>query len=373
MIVTILMMAVAQPAHSATCDVPLKAANNAPKEKLSTAYRDLAKCDPALAEKTFPSLITKADDSDSLSALFLAAVDTDAWNAVWATISKISDYTARDVVAEDIGAKCVDNPKVVQFLQGGYFALKDVDFKQWDDAFIACQSPKLDEWIVKQVDSPPKARFDEKYDTLLQVFGKKQHANALPHMASAAIKASEDGPFEGILGQMDAAVAPEIGDPTPEDQKLLTDAYMTVAKGVSHEKARAVADRLVNAGDVPKAIEVLKLIYGDRMEGGNFIYGAAAVEAGECKGTKTAILHWVQVTEPAKRWEIRDDVTPLLHALPPKLKKCTLEEGAWPVLVSTEPLQGSTGLSEWVFAQERDWKAKGYTVTVRSEPGIVLP
>ena len=43
------------------------------------------------------------------------------------------------------------------------------------------------------------------------------------------------------------------------------------------------------------------------------------------------------------------------------------------VLVSTEPLQGSTGLSEWVFAQERDWKTKGYTVTVRSEPGIVLP
>jgi hypothetical protein len=372
-IVTILMMAVAQPAHSATCDVPLKAANNAPKEKLATAYRDLAKCDPALAEKTFPSLITKADDSDSLSELFLAAVDTDAWNAVWSTISKISDYTARDVVAEDIGAKCVDNPKVVQFLQGGYFALKDVDFKQWDDAFIACESPKLDEWIVKQVDSPPKARFDEKYDTLLQVFAKKQKANALPHMASAAIKASEDGPFEGILVQMDAAVAPEIGDPTPEDQKLLTDAYMTVAKGVSHEKARAVADRLVNAGDEARAIEVLKLIYADRMEGGNFIYGAASVEAGECKGTKTAILHWAQVTEPAKRWEIREDVTPLMRALEPKLKKCTEEEGAWPVLVSTEPLQGSTGLSEWVFAQERDWKAKGYTVTVRSEPGLVLP
>ena len=373
MIVTILVLALSRPALSASCDVQLKAANNAPKEKLATAYRELAKCDPALAEKTFPSLITKADDSDSLADLFLAAVDTDGWNGVWATISKISDYTARDVVAEDIGAKCVENPKVVQFLQGAYFGLKDVDFKQWDDAFVACQSPKLDEWIVKQVDSPPKARFDEKYDTLLQIYGKKQRANALPHMASAAIKASEDGPFEGILVQMEAAVAPEIGDPEPEDKAKLTDAYMTVAKGVSHEKARAVADRLVNAGDVPKAIEVLKLIYADRMEGGNFIYGAASVEAGECKGTKTAILHWVQVTEPAKRWQIRDDATPLLRAFEPKLKKCTLDEGAWPVLFSTEPLQGSTGLSEWVFAQERDWKSKGYTVTVRSEPAIVLP
>jgi hypothetical protein len=170
---------------------------------------------------------------------------------------------------------------------------------------------------MKQVDAPPKARFDEKYDTLLQIYGKKAHADALPHMAGAAIKASQDGPFEGILGQMDAAVAPEIGDPTPEDSAKLTEAYMTVAKGVSKEKARAVADRLVNAGDEAKAIEVLKLIYGDRMEGGNFIYGAASVEAGECKGTKTAILHWAQVTEPAKRWENprgRHAVAPCLRA-----------------------------------------------------------
>ncbi len=192
--VTFLVLALSRPALSATCDTQLKAATNAPKEKLSVAYRDLARCDPALAEKTFPSLITKADDSDSLSELFLAAVDTDAWNGVWTTISKISDYTARDVVAQDIGEKCVEDPKVVQFLQGGYFGLKDVEFKQWDDAFVACQSPKLDEWILKQVEAPPKGSFDEKYDTLLAVYGKKQRANALPHLAAAAIKASEGGP-----------------------------------------------------------------------------------------------------------------------------------------------------------------------------------
>ena len=57
------------------------------------------------------------------------------------------------------------------------------------------------------------------------------------------------------------------------------------------------------------------------MKDGRLTYGAVAVEAGECKGKKQAIIHLAEVTDPAKRMVILQDVTTPLRASKPKLKK----------------------------------------------------
>jgi hypothetical protein len=37
------------------------------------------------------------------------------------------------------------------------------------------------------------------------------------------------------------------------------------------------------------------------------VYGIAAVEAGECKGTQTAVIYYAELSEFGQRWVIAED------------------------------------------------------------------
>ena len=70
----------------------------------------------------------------------MAAIETEVWTPVWRVLSHDAlDYDVRDQVATVIGEKCTENPKIVAFLKGAYFGLRDLEFQQWDDALVACQ------------------------------------------------------------------------------------------------------------------------------------------------------------------------------------------------------------------------------------------
>ena len=146
--------------------------------------------------------------------------------------------------------------------------------------------------------------------------GTRLKADALPVFTQAAIKAADNGPFDAILMQMESAVQPGIGEPIkPEDKARLESSLVEIASNVNREKARAVADRLANAGASTAAASLLPTVYPDRVdEDGGFLYGAASIERATCKGEKTAVLHIAKVEEPGKRWIILNDVRKPLRA-----------------------------------------------------------
>ena len=66
-----------------------------------------------------------------------------------------------------------------------------------------------------------------------------------------------------------------------------------------------MANQLANSGADAAAAQLLPTLFPDRMQaGGSFLYAAVAVEAGECDGKKSAILHFANITEAGKRWAI---------------------------------------------------------------------
>jgi hypothetical protein len=227
------------------CDALVKKAEAAKGTDLATAFTNLAGCDHKLAEDSYMKLLSNAADSDALVAYSLAAIKLDIWNPVWGELSKIPDYSARDEVASRVGAACATEPKVTAFLQGAYFGLRDIEFSQWDDAFAACENTSLSDWLTTQVSAPPEKLYDEKFNALMGIYVNKQRAAALPVLSKAAVKAAKAGPFDAILQQMDAAVAPSLGETlSEEDKAALEKALIEVAKGVDPEKAKLVADRL---------------------------------------------------------------------------------------------------------------------------------
>ena len=153
----------------------------------------------------------------------MAAIETEVWTPVWRVLSHDAlDYDVRDQVATVIGEKCTENPKIVAFLKGAYFGLRDLEFQQWDDALVACQDSDWGDWLAQQAQTPPSSMFDDKYNALLSVVGTRLKADALPIFTKAAIKAADNGPFDAILMQMESAVQPGIGEPIkPEDKARL--------------------------------------------------------------------------------------------------------------------------------------------------------
>lgn len=362
-------------AHAASCDAQLAKVGGLAAADVAPAYAGLAKCDKKVAEANFNRYLEKATDSDAAVALFLSAVEADTWSPVWKSLEKITSYEARDEVANAVGSACAEKPKVVSFLQGAYFGLRDIEFQQWDDAYRACSDAGLVAWMEKQVSAPPNKMFDEKFNALMDIYVKSRKVEALPALAAGAIKAgAEGGPFDAMVMKIGEAVAPELGQQTSaEDQKKLEEALVSVAKQVAPDKARSVANQLANSGADAAAAQLLPTLYPDRVQGGgSFLYGAIAVEAGECDGKKSAVLHYATITEPGKRWSIPPVVEAPLRATKPKLGKCTAVGSPWPIITSPEPLKAAGDVEKWVESVQAEWEKKGYAVKTQKEKAVAL-
>ena len=319
----------------------------------------------------------RAKDVDTLVALSMAAIEADVWNPVWEQLSKVTSYDARDEIAESVGASCTDNPKVITFLQGAYLGIRStIDFRQWDDAYLSCESDDLTTWLQTKVESPPNSIFDERFDALLTIFVDRQRASALPHLATAAIAAAESGPYDSILLQMDAAVQPSLGARMSDaDKQALETALVQVAQAVTPAKAKAVADRLANAGSEAAAVQLLPAIYSDRSHSdGSFLYGALAIETGDCgnKG-KQAVLHLAEVREPGKRWMVQPDIEGPIRGVKAKLSKCSNDGGEWTVMVTPEPVSSSKEIEAWAEEHLQQWNGKGFESKIQKEKAIRLP
>lgn len=360
-------------AHAGKCDALIKKADTVSPEALPAAFAAAAACSSDEAGASYTRFMTRATDSDILVQLSLAAIDADIWNPVWTMPTKISDYATRDLITGQVGAACADHPKVVTFLQGAYMGLRAVDFQQWDDAFSDCGSPELDGWLEAQLKTPPSGSYDEKFDLLMGIYVSRKGPGALPALKDAAIAAHQEGPFDAILMKMDESVAPKLGASiSPENQSSIEAALVAIAQKVSPDKARAVADRLVAAGAEASAARLLPVVFPDRIQGGSFRWGGLSVERADCKGVKTAVMHTAEITEPGKRWIVTDEAVSGLRTFKPKLKKCTVEEGEWPVVISPEPLVPG-GLDAWARSVGAEWAGQGYTVELKGEAGITLP
>lgn len=362
-------------AAASSCDALLKKIDGLDAESVAPAFQELARCDRKTAESRFLDYLAKATDSDAATALFLAAIDGEIWNPVWGALGKITSYEARDEIAGRVGTACVDHPKVVSFLQGAYFGLRDIEFQQWDDAYAACDAPDLWTWMDGQVQAPPAKMFDEKFNALMDVYVDKRKVDALPALGAGAVKAAASGPFDQMVAKMAESVAPELGGKVdPEAQKKLEQALIDVAKKVPVEKTRSIADQLAMAGSDAAAAQLLPTLYADRVQGGGgFVYGAAAVEAGDCGGKKQAVVHYALVREPGKRWNLLADLEGPLRGAKPKLGKDCKVDGAWPIVPSSEPLASEKELDGWSEKVAAQWEKDGYAVKTQKEKELKLP
>jgi hypothetical protein len=343
-------------------------------DQLVARYKKVIACDTKVANQAFPKFMVAAGDADTLVALSMAAVEADIWNPVWEMVGKLSSYEARDEVAERLGMACEYNPKIVGFLQGAYFGLRDIEFSQWDDALVACRTEDFDAWLYEQVRNPPPKLYDEKWNALADATVRRLGVDALPILAdSAKVAAGNGGPFESILMMMEGAVAPDLGEQmNPEHQAKLEEALVSMAREFPPDQARAIADRLANAGSDTKAAELLPTVYPGRDSGGYYYYGGVSIESGDCEGEKTAVLHYGSVADPGIRWIITSAVEGPLRSVKPRLTKCTVD-APWPVLVSPEPFESKGDIDDWLEGIVQEWDGKGYAVKTRAEKEIRLP
>lgn len=368
----VLLAFLSSTAEAASCDKQIAAVKSSDSESVAKSFAALVACDKPTAEASFNDALTKATDADALIALALVAIDKDIWRPMWSALGKISSYDARDEVANAVGMACADDAKVVPFLQGAYLGLRDIEFQQWDDAFVSCADSGLTVWMDKQVRTPPNKRFDEKFVNLMAIYVKRNREAGLPALTASAIKSAESGPFDAILFKMGESVAAEMGGSTsPENQALLEAALVEVASQVSKEKATAVASQLANSGSEAAAARLLPVLYGDVVKGGVYTYGAASIEQGDCGGKKQAVVHYATVAEPGARWTIIKDIEEPLRAEKAKLTKgCTIES-PWPIVHSPTPIEKSA-VEAWVRELETNLEGKGYEVKLAKGKTITL-
>lgn len=362
-------------ASAGPCDAIIKKADTSKGDDLVGAYGSLIKCDKKTAEDNFIRFMTSAGDADTLVSLSLSAIDAEIWTPVWGMVGKISSYDARDEVARRVGEACTDHGNVLGFLKGAYFGLRDIDFKQWDDALLSCQSPAMADWLAQAASTPPSQSYDEKYNTLITAYAKRMRADALPTLQAAAIKAAKAGPYDAILAQMSEAVSPDLGDDmSADDRAKFEKAMQAVAHAVSPDQARSVANQLASAGSEAAAAALLPSVFPDRVQsGGGFLYGGVSVETADCKGVKTAVIHYAGLSEPGKLWVILEAAQAPLRAFKPKLDKCKAESAdPWPIAVSPEPLEDSKALDAWAASLQSNWADKGYEVSLKAEKGASL-
>jgi len=360
-------------AHAGACDYLVDGAKHLQGQAVINGFNTLVSCDKELAKRHYSAFMQQATDLEVLVPLSHAAIDAEVWNPVWEMIGKISDYGMRDEVATSIGSLCAEDPKVVGFLKGGYFALRDIEFQQWDNALANCESDDFEAWLAESLTNPPKTSYDEKWSTLGRASIERNGTDALGDLTTAAIAAgNNEGPFESALTLMEEAIAQDFGDPNPEDVKLLNEALLKVAAAIPAASARSIADRLLNAGDEAAAATLLPTIYGDRVQsGGKFLYGAVSVE--DCADKQEAYIHGAVITEDGSRYIVQSAIEgPMRSTFKSKLgKKCELTD-PWPVAITDEPMKKSGDLDALISKVTKEWEDKGYSVKSTAEKGISL-
>jgi len=358
-------------AFAGRCDRFADQANTATGEALVRAYADLAECDTGAADDAFPAFMRASKDMETLVALAYIAIDHQIYTPVWNSLESIRDYGQRNELARTIGAGCDRHPQVVQFLQGAYYGLRDIQFLQWDDGLVHCKDPSLTTWMRTVVAAPPATSYDEKYSAVMDAYVKHLRVDALPVLQRAAIEsATNGGPFNDIIEKMDQAAQPqELGASiSPEARARLEESLVAVANAVGPEMAALVADRLYNAGSQDAAASLLARVYPDRVqENGMLLYGAASVESCDDE----AIIHFVEVYEPSKRWSILADLEAPLDTFKPRLR-CAAGR-PWPIVATAEPVASQDELEAWKERTTASWQERGLEVKSRNEKALVLP
>ena len=203
----------------------------------------------------------------------------------------------------------------------------------------------------------------------------REGTGSLSNLAEAAVKAAaNDGPFDAILAHMEEAVAPVFGsNVTQADQDALEAAFVSVAERIAPERARAVAGRLANSGADAAAAALLPRIFPDRVQPeGGFLYGAAAIESGDCNGEMVATLHVALINEPGTRFELQVPLAVPMREFRARMSRCEVVE-PWPVVVSGSPLANRGALEPFVDQLVTMWEMKGYEVKRRNERAVTLP
>jgi hypothetical protein len=365
-------------ALAAPCDAQVARIDSLPPADVARAATSLAACDTTLVDANFLRLVKRATDEDALVALFLAAIDAEATGAVGPALAKLpsrvttedgTEYDLRDAVSMRIGEACADHPRVAPYLTTTHTALKNVEFQQWDDAWVACTDPALQAYATRAVLATPASSYEERYASLVAMFVKKSGPAALPTLGEAAVKAAKDGgPFDALLEAMSKAGRGEAG------RAALTGVLVDVARQVDTPRAQRIGFALADSGAEAAAGSLVPTLYKDRAQAdGTFVYGLAAVEAGVCGGTKTAVIHGALGTEPGKAWSVvRAAETPLRAAKPRLGKACTDVTAPWPVFATLEPLRNEGELGGWLETLEQSWVKDGYTVKIQREKPVPL-
>lgn len=350
------------------CDSLASRASAASGSALVSGFEALARCDLELAKSTFPQLMVRAGDLETLVPLALAAVRVDAFVPVWEMMGKVP-YEHRQALAEGIGGACAVEPKVVPFLQGAYVAMKGTEFASWSPALDACTSPALAAWIEGALATPPASTYNEKYNAVVAAWVRARGIASLPALEKGAVVAGANGgPFTTLLDAMDRAAQPASlrDDPRPEDTAAVEAALVRVAKAVPPESARAVADRLATSGSVAAAASLLPTIYPDAaLADGTVRWAAAAVEA--CEGE--ALVHWTTWTEVPTRVDLLEPARAAFGAVKPKLK-CTGTDG-WTYRVTDAPV-AEDGVEGWVAGLVKTWNDQGFKTKDKRE-SVTVP
>ena len=357
-------------AQAASCEYLIKRASSGNSSAVAGVYGEMVKCDKKLAEERFADFMRASGDVGDLVALSKVAIGSEIYQPVWSMLEDVTDYTARDEVARGVGSHCADNETILPFLKGAYVGLGDRQFGQWREAFNTCETEQFDAWLVEVVGQPPSITYDEKYNTVVGALVKRKRMEALPLLVGAAVTAGNSGgPFNTIVDKMNDAARPEgFGASMSDEAKASLEASLSeVANGVPAEQARVVADRLYQAGAEGAAAALLPAVYPDRVQGGGkMLYGVASIEA--CGGE--AVVHYMSVFEPAKRWSIQSDIEESARSFKPRLKCETAE--AWSVLITPEPVSGKGDVDRWAQALVDDWEGEEKVVKAREEKAFSL-
>lgn len=362
-------MSTASVASAAGCEGYLAKISTAKGQALIDAYQGLVRCDASLGRSEFGKYALAAGDLETLVPLTLAGIDATAYGSVWETMGKIP-YEYRTELATSVGAACAQHPKLVEFFRTSYVGQKGTEFSSWQSALTACTSPEMGAWVDSVVSEPPTSTYNDRYNAVLGAVIESRHAAALPLLEKAAITAgTRGGPFNNLLDVIQRSVeVTGYGKQTaPEDRAAMVQTLVTVAKAVPPDSARAVADRLLNAGDEGVAASLLPAIYPDRVQaGGTMLWAGAAIEA--CGGD--AVIHWVSFTEAPKRLSVLDAVTVPLRATKAKLK-CP-PDTAWTMRAVDAPLKDRAAASDWVDGLVAELEAKG-TKAKAKEESVTVP